>query len=484
MQREAFVLAIDMGSTWCKAAYVDWVGRIVSEGRAYTRGGPPFGHNAADLERSWAAVVTAVRQANEGMRQSEDPLDLAAIGISCRKAPGIWLDANDEPVNIPRRAVEEAGREDIDESYASEVWRDSDPFAYGYGMDLIGNTRWLWRRFPEQWSRVRKAGTLHTWLVYRLTGRWVTSTTAGPGQLAWPTVVTELTGLPIEAFPRVVESYRPVATLTPEAAADLDLPVTTPVVTGTHDGAAANIGVGAIRPGDACLTLGTNGVLRVVTGARIPRQFGYPIVEGRWAMVRDIVGIALYLDAVVAAIDGQGIPVQPRRHRKLTIQAQQIPVGAHDLRLPLRYPALPAEEVIATYPPGVVYRAALESIALAFRGLIEVAKGAGASPRRYSATGGATANRLLLTIMSGCIEAPIFIIPDEAGTRGAAILAAVGAAWYSSIDAAVRAMIPDGSGVVAPPELMDAYANLVQTVEFPPGVAPGDKVRGQHAGES
>lgn len=477
MREAAFVLAIDMGSSWCKAAYVDRAGSVVSEGRVYTRGGPPFGHNIADLERSWSALVEAVREANAGLRGLGHALNPAAVGISCRKAPGIWLDETGEPVDIPRSSVRSAGREDIEESYATDVWGDSDPFAYGYGLDLIGNTRWLQRRFPEQWAQVRKAGTLHTWLVYRLTGRWVTGPAAGPGQFAWPEAVATLSGLPVEAFPEVLESYRPVATLTPDAANDLGLQADVPVVTGTHDGAAANLGVGAIRPGDACLTLGTNGVLRVVTGERLPRQFGYPIVEGRWAMVRDIVGIAPRLDAVVAAIDGGSTRVSPSRHRLLTAEAESVPPGANGLRLPVGS----LEElgsIVANHSPGVVYRAALEGIGLAFRGLVEVVRTAGASPQRFVATGGATANSLLLAIMSGCIGGPILMTPDEAGMRGAAILAAVGAGWFPTVDAAVVRMVPDGSEVVAPPDLMSAYADLVRDTDLPTGVAPGDAVRG------
>lgn len=477
MRETAFVLAIDMGSSWCKAAYVDRAGRVVSEGRVYTRGGPAFGHNASDLTRSWSALSEAVRKANAGLQDLGHALSPVAVGISCRKAPGIWLDESGEPVSVSRSALRSAGREDIEHSYAADVWGESDPFAYGYGMDLIGNTRWLRRRFPEQWARVRKAGTLHTWLVYRLAGRWVTSPTAGPGQFAWPEAVTELTGLPVEAFPAVLESYRPVATLTPETASDLGLPADIPVVAGTHDGAAANLGVGAVQPGDACLTLGTNGVLRIVTGERLPRQFGYPIVEGHWAMVRDVVGIAPHLDAVVVAIDGGGARVSPSRHRLLMVEAEPVPPGANGLRLPVgRLEAL--DSIAANHSPGVVYRAALEGIGLAFRGLLEVATAAGASPQRYVATGGATANRLLLTIMSGCIGAPILIPPDEAGMRGAAILAAVGAGWFPSVDAAVEQMVPDGNEVVASPGLMDAYANLVQSTDLPTGVAPGDAVRG------
>jgi sugar (pentulose or hexulose) kinase len=477
------VLAIDLGSTWCKAAYVDRHGQVLTEGRGYSRGGPPFGHTAVDLQDSWAVLVRAVLDASSNLGGTQPAP--AAIAISCRKSPGIWLDSGDNPVDLPPGAVEQAGRSDIEASYAADVWGDSDPFAYGYGVDLIGNTRWLRRRYPHLWSTVQRAGTLHNWLVYRLTGRWVASPAAGPVRFNWPDAATTLTGLDIDAFPVVVESYRQVAGLTGQAAKDLRLPPDTPVVTGTHDGAAANLGSGAMHVGDTCLTLGTNGVIRVVTGAPLERQFGYPIVEGRWAMVRDIIGIAHHLDHVVAAIDGQGTPVSAERHASLTEQAADVPVGAVGVRL-----LVPDDDILsdrreaersrvaAGHPAGVVYRAALEGIVLAFRGLVQVVRRAGADPQHYVVTGGATANDLLLRMMSGVLGAPVHATPDEAGVRGAAILAAVGVGWYPSLDSAVEAMVPDGVEVYAAADEMNAYARIVESVDLPQGVAPGDAVRG------
>lgn len=479
MRQPDFVLAIDMGSSWCKAAYVDETGRLVAQGRVYTRGGPQLGHNAADLARSWSALAGAVRKANAELRQLGHTPAPLAVGISCRKAPGIWLDEAGQPVGVARAEIERAGREDIDASYAADVWGESDPFAYGYGVDLIGNTRWLKRQLPETWQRVRRAGTLHTWLMRQLTGRWVTSPAAGPGQFAWPQAVVELTGLPVEAFPTVVESFGVVTTLAAGAATELELAPETPVVTGTHDGAASNLGSAAIDRGEACLTLGTNGVLRVVTGERLPRQFGYPVVEEHWAMVRDIVAIAPHLDRVVAAVDGLGKPVLPDRHIALTAEAEPVPAGSHGLSLPVGA----SESLVSIaeqHPPGVVYRAALEGIGLAFRGVVDVAKAAGASPERFVATGGATANQLLLTIMSAMLGQPIEIAANEAGLRGAAILAATGAGMFPAVDRAVAAMVPAGQPVVASAETMAIYSKIVASIDLPAGVAPGDKVRGRY----
>ncbi|MEZ4569801.1 MAG: FGGY family carbohydrate kinase [Thermomicrobiales bacterium] len=287
------VLAVDVGSSWCKAAYFDGSGNAVSTGETWVRDRQPFGHDAEALERVWQGVVGAVREANAGLGDRQT----VALGIAARKAPGIWLDEAGAVVGLPAGVAASIGRQPIRACYASSVWGDDDPFAYGYGIDLIGNTRWLRDNRPQHFARVCRAGNLHSWLVYRLTGQWATSHAGGPVQQRWPEAVRELSGLSPDAYPAVFDDSQVIGTIAPEPAGDLGRPETTRVITGTHDGAAANIGAGALGPGDACLTFGTNGVMRIVTGERIPGRFGYTVTSGRWALVRDLPNLAPFSTA-------------------------------------------------------------------------------------------------------------------------------------------------------------------------------------------
>ena len=52
------VLAIDLGSSWCKAAYLDRHGAMVAEGR--TRSRDIAGDGERGLERFWQTVAEAV----------------------------------------------------------------------------------------------------------------------------------------------------------------------------------------------------------------------------------------------------------------------------------------------------------------------------------------------------------------------------------------------------------------------------------------
>ncbi|CAN5606933.1 FGGY family carbohydrate kinase [soil metagenome] len=473
MNPDELILAIDVGSTWCKAAYVDRAGRIVASGEAWVRDQRLFGHDEAALDQVWQGVIEAVREAANQIGNQQP----AAVAVAARKAPGIWLDGAGRAVGLPQDVVSAAGRNEIDACYASPVWGEDDPFAYGYGLDLIGNTRWLWRNHPEQWARLRRVGNLHSWLVYRLTGRWVTNHAGGPVQDAWPDAVRTLTGLPSEVFPTVFPDSHVLGQLHPRAAGEIGLSLDTPIVTGTHDGAAANIGSGALERGDACLTFGTNGVLRVITGERLPGRFGYTITNNRWALVRDLPDLALLLDGVVREIAGKDFQVLPEHHQELTAKAADVPSGANGLRLRL-FPDSDGrtveQAVAAGHDPVVIYRAALESVGLGFAGLVRRAREAGASPERFVVTGGAIDNELLIRITSACLAAPISVPDGEAGLVGLAALAATGAGWYATVQEAVDAMGGEHQTIEAAAGEVSAYREIVSSTVLPSGAAPGD----------
>lgn len=456
---------MDLGSTWCKAAYLDCDGRIIAEGRAYNRGGPPFGLGADALARTWDACCQAVRAASDGVCRAGYPAAPEALALSCRGVIGIWLDAGGEPVGVPDGMTAAAPHAEIAAVYADPSWGSADPYAYGYVPSLVGRTRWLAREHPDRWRQVRRAGALHDWMLYRMTGQWVTDPATGPGQPVWPDAVMALTNLPVAALPAITDFAAVIGTLRPAAAADLGLPRTTRVVNGAHDGAAANLGAGAFAPGDACITLGTHFVLRVVTGEPTPGVFGYRVPPGLWAWVRGAHGLSAQLDAVVAALDGGGHPVAPQRHAVLTTLAADAPIGTSGVRLPVRplggeaaQAAAARDAIRAGHLPGAVYRAALEGTALALHRLLMDARGAGANPTRLVVTGGATGNGLLLRILSGALDTPLYISEGEAGLYGAAVLAAVGAGWFETVAASAACITPPLHSLAASQAETTAYA--------------------------
>jgi sugar (pentulose or hexulose) kinase len=434
------------------------------------------------MVRVWLAVCTAVRVANQTLADQARP---EAIALSCRGGSGVWLAADLRVLPVPSYDLASAEvQATINDLYGQPIWGDDGPFAYGYAPAAIGRSAWLRRHEPEIWTNVTRSGSLHDWILSRLTGTWITDPASGAGGNPWPEAALALAGLPLGAFPESQPQEQIAGRLTDGAASDLGLPAGIPVVVGCHDGVAANIGTGVVGPGDACITLGSNLVVRAVTGERLPECFGYPILSDRWAWVRGAHGIAAQIDAIVGILDGGGDPVTPERHAALTVAAEALNAMPNDLAMPTLPRGFDEERrqqardaLAAGFAPGQIYRATLESAALAIAGLVDVAQRDGAECCRYVVTGAAAANDLLLRMLSAVLDAPIEIGDNEAGLRGAAVLAALGAGLFPDIDRAIARMVPPGRIIGTRPADRAVLNHLNHRPAQNTGAAPGDALR-------
>jgi sugar (pentulose or hexulose) kinase len=282
----SYVLGIDLGSTWCKAAYLDRDGRVIAHGRAGTQGAPAFGFSADDLEDLWAAVRHAVGDASAHLRAGGHVPAPAGVALASRHRAGLWLDTHGRAIGLTSRFSPHSLQEVMAVVYSAPIW-DAESLCT-YAPVLTSRTLCLRQHSREDWRRVRRAGALHDGLLLRLTGRWATNPATGPGRPSWPRAAGLLCGLPMTAFPDVLDFGARVGPLTAAAAGDLGLPPSIPVAAGYHDGAAATVGAGVLDMGDACITLGTSAARRVVASRPVPGWFGYPVSEDRWAWMRGV----------------------------------------------------------------------------------------------------------------------------------------------------------------------------------------------------
>lgn len=131
---------------------------------------------------------------------------------------------------------------------------------------------WVARHEPEIFERVAKVLLPKAYVRYRLTGEMVEdmSDAAGTlwldvGQRRWSALLLHATGLDLHHMPRLVEGSEVSATLAGQFAQRWGMANNVVVAGGAGDNAASAIGLGAIAPGDAFLSLGTSGVIFRVT---------------------------------------------------------------------------------------------------------------------------------------------------------------------------------------------------------------------------
>ncbi len=454
------VLAVDIGSTWCKAAWLDIHGQMIAQGRAYTRDIPLGIHTTPS--GFWDAFVAAVREAAGRLPDTARP---AAIGISCRALFGICLDADGNGFwPAWDMALDRYTNPAIRDAYSDEAWGGANPYYYGYTPSFAGIFHWLRAHRPEVMARLVRAGALRDYIVYRMTGAWVTDPATGPNQYRWPEGLLALSGLPVSALPAILDPHSLAGGLTTAASAALGLSEGLPIVVGQHDGAAANLGVGAIRPNDGCFTLGTNFVFRGVTGQHPgTHAMGYWVAPGIWAFVGNI-GPATRQFELMTSVLGEETTALADLHRSLAPLAELVAPGSQRLVLG----PLPGDEAAlceavrqarqAGYAPGVIYRAILEAVALAEERLVNRARQAGATPVRFVTTGGGAINRPFAQILAAVLNAPVEMGQPEGGILGAGMAAAVGAGWYTSLADAQAGMGTPGPVVQPDPDAVVFYA--------------------------
>jgi gluconokinase len=207
--------------------------------------------------------------------------------------------------------------------------------------------------------------------------------------------------------------------------------------------------VGATRPGQFALTLGTHAVVRTVS-AHSPeharRFYGLPIDR------HVIGGNALWGGrAADWFLDLYAQPNRAKAFADVDHQAQDIDIGA-DGALFLPYLGgrnAPDQNFAARaaflnlnlgHSKAHLYRALLEGVAFALAEILEQVEGWCGQAPSLRLTGGGAASAVWRTILCTVLDRPLDYSDTAAETRGAAIFAAVATGHYPDYDRAADAM--------------------------------------------
>ncbi len=259
------VLAYDLGTSGVKAAVVDVDGRVVATARrGYDLITLADGAVEQDLDTIEAALVEATREllgeggvasrAIDGIGLTAQMFNLAPVDAAGRStAPMLsWLD---------QRSVREA------DAIVATMDRAAQATAFGSVLtakDIVPKIHWLRDRAAPAWAATRWLLDCKEAIVLRLTGRAVIDSAGAlafrlydPLARAWSAELCERLGIPLDRLPEVQPATAIAGGLLPGFAARLGLPAGIPVVVGTGDVPASQLGAGATDPGDAHVSLGT-----------------------------------------------------------------------------------------------------------------------------------------------------------------------------------------------------------------------------------
>ena len=286
-------LGIDIGTSEVKALLLDESHVIIgTAGAALDIARPHAGHSEQRPYDWWLATQAALAELKA--RHATAYAAVQSIGLSGQMHGAVLLDEHNE---VLRPAI---------------LWNDTraeqeclDMMAELASLPQLGGSlampgftapklRWLARHEPDIFSRIAKVLLPKDYVRLQLTGDFVTDMSDASGTLwldieqrAWSDDLLKLTNLTQQHMPRLVEGSESSGFLSDGAAKVLDLKAGIAVAGGGGDNAASAVGMGAVEAGQGFLSLGTSGVLFVVTPTYQPNAASAThafchAVPGRW----------------------------------------------------------------------------------------------------------------------------------------------------------------------------------------------------------
>lgn len=263
-------LGIDIGTSELKALIVNAQGEIVASEHAALAVQRPHPHWAEQDPHDWwracHQVITRLRQ--------QAPLAwsaIEAIGLSGQMHGAVLLDEQGEVLrpcilwNDTRSAAECHW---LGQHHPEIMHISSNMIMPGFTAPKLC---WVARHEPDCFRRISKVLLPKDYLRWRLTGRFVTDPSDAAGTLwldvakrDWSAALLSATGMRRDQMPTLVEGNAVSGTLRPAIADEWGLSSSVIIAGGGGDNATSAVGVGAVNPGDAFISLGTSGVIFVV----------------------------------------------------------------------------------------------------------------------------------------------------------------------------------------------------------------------------
>ena len=457
--KKGCLLGIDIGTYESKGALVSPDGEVLcTHSVPHRMIIPRQGWAEHDAEKSWWGDFCAITRALL-QKARIDASEVLSVGCSTIGPCVVPIDKEGIPLRnailygIDTRAVDEIA--ELNRRFgADELFRRTGNAlsAQSIGPKIL----WLKHHEPEIYAKAHKFVTGATYLVGRLTGRWVidkyTASCWGPlfdpETMDWAEDLCE----------GIVERQRladhdwtdaVAGTVTPEAAKSTGLATGTPVIVGTTDASAEGVSVGGVLPGYAMLMYGSTMFYIQMTDS--------PVRDGRlWSapyLFPDTYAVMAGMATTGALTrwfrDQLAQDLNPAEdgdnaYTALTREAASIPPGSEGLvalpyfsgeRTPLNDPLARGVffGLTLAHTRAHMYRAILESVGHGIRHHLDLIGSLGHMPTKLLGVGGGTKNKPWLQMVSDISGVPQEIPSVTFGASyGDAFLAGLGIGLFES----------------------------------------------------
>ena len=340
-----YIIGVDIGTSGTKSVAFGIDGRVIGEHRiAYSILSPQPGYFEQDPEVLFAAVIQSISQVVQTITSTFlGDARLLGIGFSSAMHGLIAMDGQHRPLTN------------------CIIWADtrSEPFASQLkgtpeGLDIYLKTGtpihpmsplcklgWMREHQSAVFNATQKFISIKEYVFLKLFGQYVVdeSIASATGlfdihELKWYAPALEL----VEVLPAQLSKPVPIthmlSGMDKTYATAMHIPEDTPFVIGGSDGCLANLGVGAIHPGDAVVTIGTSGAIRTMSSTPKTdpkaRTFSYVLTDKLFVLGGAVNSGGVVLQWYRDNFGPAGVPEEEKYHTLFEEAATMLP-GAEGL---------------------------------------------------------------------------------------------------------------------------------------------------------
>ncbi|WP_233632713.1 gluconokinase [Parapedobacter sp. ISTM3] len=339
-----YIIGVDIGTSGTKAVAFGIGGEVVAEYRiGYGILNPQPGYFEQEPDTLYMAVIQSIAGVGQAVAHTAPGNRVLGVGFSSamhgliavneQNAPLtnciIWADTRSEMFATQLKAT--AAGLDIYLKTGTPI----------HPMSPLCKLGWMREHLPATFSHAHKFISIKEYVFFKLFGRYVVDESIASATglfdstaFDWYAPALALVGISKAQLSTLVPVTHTLTGLDKQAAKVMGIPEDTPFVVGGSDGCLANLGAHAIAPGDAAVTIGTSGAIRMASS--LPktdsqaRTFSYVLTKDLFVLGGAVNNGGVVLSWYNDNFGVAGTTIEDA-YQQLAEEAASVPAGAEGL---------------------------------------------------------------------------------------------------------------------------------------------------------
>lgn len=431
-----YILAIDIGTTYLKAATYDFSGKLHSiQSTRITTNNPKAGYFEQDADIIFAVFIDVVSRIIKELNSPPEAMVFSAAMHSL-----LAIDENNKPL-IPAMIWQDTRSKSFSNAHKNQLQlylRTGTPI---YPMSPLFKILWIKANEPEVFNNAFKFISIKEYIILKLCGVYVVdhSIASASGmlnlnQLNWDSKALGVAGI----SPQHLSEVKPINYLLPfmadEYANELKINPKSPIYIGGSDGCLANLGGNILSKNQALISLGTSAAIRTTVKKPIidnkMRVFNYVLDDENFV----IGGASSNAGNVIEWFENNYLSQQAKSIFQLAEQADDVDPSLmfrpylFGERTPFWDPDLTGGFMVKTenYNLAILSKCVLESLAINIHSIFCTVEEMVGKFEEITLNGGLTRSKYFCQLLADIFNRKLKVIEREDNSvKGAAMIVAM-----------------------------------------------------------